>query len=643
MKVINLIKTVIILLSFLFFFSTKLVIAQTNWKDMLDYYKSNKAEADLMLLEDLKYSPSEINFFFYHSNNLQCPKIKLIVNIIVGNLYFQFNEPQKALIYYNQLIENLTSTDIKSKRLHIIALINKSKIVFNLNDSISSINLLNAAIERCESNHFTDLEAKANYYLAFFLSKKEPNKAKEIINKSIEYYTKKEMYFELTESKLLKSSLFLALNQKDLAKKELDSILRFQNISQILKTKTYIQYGNYYTSINQDSSAIYYYTESMSLSEKINNFKNANIAGNALFILYKKNKQFKEAFETQRKIKEFKDTLTKVSSFDKLFLAKNQNQFLTKENTVSDLQIKEIKNKLKIQEHKNYRQMLYVVFLFFIILLIIIVYFYILTRNFNQKLVKNNEELTLSNESLVMSQTILEQQSKNKDRFFSIIAHDLRSPFNSVLGLSEYLSESMNELGKSEIIRFNEMIYTSSKSLYNLLENLLDWSKTQIGKLKHTPNFTDLFEVVESELEVLRIIAKNKEISIISNIPKESFAYFDKEMISTVIRNITNNAIKFTPKGGMIELNCKISNSMMSISIKDNGIGIAEENLNQLFDAENYFTTYGTEGEKGTGLGLAICKEFIILNKGSVSVKSTENIGTEFIIKIPTTKEEAEL
>lgn len=233
------------------------------------------------------------------------------------------------------------------------------------------------------------------------------------------------------------------------------------------------------------------------------------------------------------------------------------------------------------------------------------------------------------------SERELKQLNATKDKFFSIISHDLKNPFGTIMNASKLLKTGYNELSQEQIERLIEMILTSSTKSYNLLESLLQWAKSQRGSIKTNPKPFNLKKLVSEVFKLLVLHAKNKEINLINNIDEDIEITADINMINTVIRNLCSNAIKFTKKNGYIKVNHKVINDSIIISISDNGIGMSNETKESLFKIDSYSSTKGTANETGTGLGLIICKEFTEANKGIISVESVQGKGSTFTITLP--------
>ncbi|RKZ50646.1 MAG: hybrid sensor histidine kinase/response regulator [Candidatus Parabeggiatoa sp. nov. 3] len=230
----------------------------------------------------------------------------------------------------------------------------------------------------------------------------------------------------------------------------------------------------------------------------------------------------------------------------------------------------------------------------------------------------------------------LKQALATKDKFFSIISHDLINLFNALLGLSFLLTDPNMKLGAAEKEDYIQSILKSSRQGYDLLKNLLEWSRSQTGTLKVTPAILNLSQIVDLNIAFLNEHAKNKHINIFSSIEETSLVFADENMLDTVLRNLLANAIKFTPENGQVEISAKqAQENLVEISISDTGVGIKPENIHKLFRSDVSYTTFGTHKEKGTGLGLILCKEFVEKNGGTIGVKSQEGKGSRFYIRLP--------
>jgi PAS domain S-box-containing protein len=249
-------------------------------------------------------------------------------------------------------------------------------------------------------------------------------------------------------------------------------------------------------------------------------------------------------------------------------------------------------------------------------------------RDISRRIASDNE-IKLKNEQLV-------KLNAEKDKFFSIIAHDLRSPFNSFLGLTQIMNEELQSLNMEQIQQFASTLNTSASKLYSLLENLLQWAKAQQGLIPFKPQEIVLLQTINESLAMAVEIAKIKSIEIIYKFPVDLQIFADKNIVQTVMRNLVSNAIKFTPHKGKIYISARIlKNNSVEISVKDTGIGMSSYLLDKLFQIDIQTNREGTDGEASSGLGLYLCKEFIELHGGEIWAESKEGIGSTFYFTIP--------
>jgi len=270
----------------------------------------------------------------------------------------------------------------------------------------------------------------------------------------------------------------------------------------------------------------------------------------------------------------------------------------------------------------------------------------------SEERLKAQVETLQEREELLKSQTIellhlaeersaardqLQILNDQKDIFFSIIAHDLREPFNALLGFSSLLSNRQTSLGQREVMEYGAAVHTSAHQVHKLLENLLEWSLLQMGRLEFEPGSIDLKDIIDTNLDLFRPVAGNKKIRLTSSRRQPLEAFADARMISTIVRNLVNNAIKFTPGGGAVTIGARRKGKRAEVEVSDTGIGIAPDRLSKLFRLDEKSSAVGTGGETGTGLGLHLCKDLIDKNGGQISIESIEGQGSTFRFTLPLT------
>ncbi len=223
----------------------------------------------------------------------------------------------------------------------------------------------------------------------------------------------------------------------------------------------------------------------------------------------------------------------------------------------------------------------------------------------------------------------------DKDRFFSIVSHDLRGPFQGLLGYSELLLMTIDVANKETIRNMSEKLHKAAKSTFNLLENLLQWSMMQRGRMPCLPSKIKLTDMVNGTIALLDSNASEKNIRLFSALEEEFFIYADHHMVDTVIRNLTSNAIKFTSSGGSVNIAAERQDNLVEISISDTGVGISQENIRKLFRVDTHYSTSGTAEEDGSGLGLILCKEMVEKNGGQIWIESELRRGTSVKFTVP--------
>jgi two-component system, sensor histidine kinase and response regulator len=256
-------------------------------------------------------------------------------------------------------------------------------------------------------------------------------------------------------------------------------------------------------------------------------------------------------------------------------------------------------------------------------------------NNLQRQLLK--EKLTLENTLNQLSDTnsLLQQVIATKDKFFTIIAHDLRSPFNTIIGLSEILVMQAQEENLAGVEEFAGHILQASNRAMLLLMNLMEWAQSQTGRMDFKPEQYELASIINEVTILSDDYAKQKSINIKRILPNDVSVYADKSMINTVFRNLISNAIKFTLPGGEITISAEVKQREIVFMVRDTGIGMSKERIETLFLIDQSYSTPGTNKEMGTGLGLILCREFVKKHGGNIWVESEEGKGSAFYFSLP--------
>jgi signal transduction histidine kinase len=250
-------------------------------------------------------------------------------------------------------------------------------------------------------------------------------------------------------------------------------------------------------------------------------------------------------------------------------------------------------------------------------------------------IIEDVTEQKKSEKILRVNESKLRQLNLTKDKLFSIIAHDLRSPFSSIIGYSRLLRDNFRKYNAEESEKYLDIINSAAQNTFNLLVNLLSWAKNQTGQTSFNPESLELNKVTEEVVELLSSSAKTKNIPININLPPDLNIYADKNMLRTILQNLISNAIKFTNPAGRINIFASASNSNVEIIVSDNGIGIRKKEIKNIFELATADTTKGTSNETGSGLGLVICREFVEKHGGKIWAESKEGKGSDFKFTMP--------
>ena len=256
-------------------------------------------------------------------------------------------------------------------------------------------------------------------------------------------------------------------------------------------------------------------------------------------------------------------------------------------------------------------------------------------ERYAEMLAQKNDELKAKNAELDEKNSQLNLLNADKDKFFSIIAHDLRNPIGALRELPQLIAENLDNYSKDELRRLITMQRDAARNLFELLENLLTWSRMQRGLIEFNPEPIQVSALVQRSIALLTPSAAQKAITLTQAVNPSLLGMADHKMIDAVVRNLISNAIKFTNSGGTIEVSGNDDGAFMTIAVKDNGVGIGEQFLPKLFRIDEQYRRTGTANERGTGLGLILCKEFVERNGGEIRVESKIGNGSTFSFTLP--------
>jgi len=344
-------------------------------------------------------------------------------------------------------------------------------------------------------------------------------------------------------------------------------------------------------------------------------------ASHTLSELYQETEEYKKAYHFQEVYLAYRDSINNEETIRKM-------ADLRTEYEVSQKQIE-----VDLLNQKHNTNQIIGVGLLGVILLIGVLAFVLHKRNQEKR--QANKSLTAQKEQLQIQHQELDELNTTKDRFFSIISHDLRGPVNSFKGLTTIMKMSLEDKKYDELPKMTDMLDEASNQISTLLNNLLDWAVNQQGEFPYNPEEVELTQLVEEVLNTSKSHSDAKKIDIKSSIESGVIAWIDKNSVKTILRNLLNNALKFTPQGGKIEIYGSTVNNKVILEIKDTGVGISKDKFATLFSMNELKSTPGTDGEKGLGLGLRLAYEFVKMNKGSITAESEEGKGATFTVRLP--------
>lgn len=488
-----------------------------------------------------------------------------------------------------------------------------------------------------ELGHFSGIANIQNYLGVIYSSKENYDSAIFHFKLCAEYAIKSNS--ELIEARGISNvALIYSMQEKfdkarDYYLKSLKLEKRIGNEPGILKS--YLQLGNLETKLGNFTSAKKYFQMAKDRPYIQNDLEGQKTLAEEYYALYEKEGRIDSAYAYYKLFTQLKDSIS--DSEDKAYINELNTQYETekKENEILALQKDKALADLSIAAEKNKNLLLLIGSLLIAAILVFITYFYFQTRKKKKETDKRNELITNINKKLSQSQDDLLLANKTRDKFFALIAHDLRGPIASFQGIGKLIDYTLKKGNLENTQTLIHSVDESASRINSLLDNLLKWALSQTGSLSFSPVPVHLNVVLKDMIAIYEQSFLAKNISIENNIPEDLWVYADLNSISTVLRNLIGNALKFNEDGGSILLESKAINKHIEISVIDEGVGIPDDKLATIFNLNDKKSTAGTKGEKGTGLGLMLCKEFITKNGGEISIESTIGKGTRITFSLP--------
>jgi len=513
-----------------------------------------------------------------------------------GNLFYSKENYKLAKIYFYDALEIYKELDDKE------------------GIAVSYTNLGNAMAE--DGDNFKGLE----YYKKSIEIEKELNDEYGI---GVNYNNIGDCYIKLKQFDDALNNFSKALEvAKKMNKPELISVVLL-NISDVkFQTKKY-------------KSGIYYAKNSLKTAKEIGNlvYQGENFSG--LSNAYESLGNYSQALNYSKQYVKIKDSLLKIDNTNKIKLFQALSDLEKTNYTINDLSIKNKITESKYETGKKFTYFLIGAMLVFGFFVILLIQQQTAKRKAYNLLEYKNHQINKMNDEIETQRDYLKQLNSTKDKFFSIIAHDLKNPFNSIQGFTELMIENGHEYDEKKRLKFLKIIKGSTFKASSLLNNLLIWANSQSGNLEFKPEEVELIQKVSDVISLLEIQAINKDIQILNNISNNLFVDADQNMLAVILRNLISNAIKFTEMKGEIQITSKVSSNFVEITVKDNGVGIAQDDVDNLFSIEVKKSNIGTANEQGSGLGLILCKDFVEKHGGNLWVESSLNKGSEFKFTLP--------
>jgi signal transduction histidine kinase len=566
------------------------------------------------------------------------------INVAIGNAYNNMGNYNKCLQFYQSAFEIFKETgNTDGIGLAATNLANSYSL---LNDPEKAEYYFKIGLEYREKlGNIVELGFTRMYYYDFKIKQGNYSEAESDLQALLNDLEKKSGLiannFQVHEAKILQAEIYslfsVCENHKGNVKDEFlylqKALSTYKSIHDDLHLATiynrigkrYLQTGNYTKALQLADSAILFSKKSVVLTEQAH-------ALNLKSGIYSRLKNPQAALDSYKAFKTISDSIYNRSVIQAISNVDVLTKTLEKEKNISILS-------LKLEQDRKLRFVIILVGIVFILL--ILLYVIMLLGRFKKEkqigvmLKEKNRQISEQAASLQFLNQQLVQLNKSKDRFHSIIAHDLKSPIAAFYSIFDMLYQSYDQLSEEDRKSFIDMAYGEVQRILKLLDNLLTWSRIQGGNL--TVNKSDFFidEAIHEIVDSIRGMAELKDISFFIGHLDHLLIHADKEMIMTVIRNFCTNAIKFTPNGKKIQIGINASDSALEVWILDNGIGIPKDKLDVLFNIDSQVQSKGTNNEPGTGLGLQLCYEFIKMHDGKISVESVVGEGSRFAFDIP--------
>ncbi len=517
----------------------------------------------------------------------------------------------KPLIHIEQAKNHIMLEEPEQARLDLKKALKQAKIL-DQQENVAEAHMIFGDLYTGSFNHDLAME---HYFQAYSIY----NSLKKDIRKATALYKIGESFFR-------KDQLDSAFQYHV---KALDIRRRIDDLTGLAESYNYIgliliERGEYGRAVRNLKIGLRY-------AEKINSNVLMRQSFDYLYKAYLNLKDYKRAAQYKDKYAGISELIFSEASEKKIEEISSRYVIREKEREIKEL---EAENSLRESQLEASRRFIITLVALIVLMIVSAVFF---TRSYRDKK-KFNEKLKEVNTRILRQNEQLKELNSTKDKFFSIIGHDLKGPLNSLTSFSQLLINHTASLTEEEIRTIAKDLDKSLKNLYELLENLLGWARSQTGRIEFSPEKFRISEVIRENIRLLKKAALNKKIKVELMVDDDVYVYADKNSVRTVIRNLLSNAIKFTHEEGVITIYVDEWKDSVEIGVHDTGVGMPPEVRDKIFDISAKHSTLGTNNEKGTGLGLLLCKEFVERNDGCITVESEVNAGSTFKFTLPKEK-----
>ncbi len=568
------------------------------------------------LFDISSYSDDKLSMLGANYNNL-------------ANVYSEINEKEKALSYYLKALKIFQ--DLKRYQQAAVAMDNIGQINIDINNYEKAIKYFTEAIDL--NQRIGNLHNLCMNYSNLGITYTKIHD----YDSAVYYHTlaanlSEEAGFpiRMAQSYHNLGALYIEIKKYDLALKYLEKSFKISKDLDYVpgEITNLFKIGRTYTKLKQYKSAEEHLLEAMEMEKKHNDLTFISSIYEDLYQMYEMSGKYKKAVEYFKLYKEANDSLSQIRNVQQL--NELQTKYETEQKESENLKLK---NQNKINKLIIVRQRLVVIAASFIIVLsIIILIIFIVNRNNRKKqfILLQEKNKTIEEKSLQ-----LKESNYTKDMLFSIIAHDLRSPFNSLLGFASLLNQEVEAGNYDNLPDYTKELLRSSEKAFDLVDNLLNWAKTQQEKIEMEFIDVPLKDIINEVVDIMLFKTESKQIKIISAIQPDTIVHTDSNILKVVLRNLISNAIKFSYKESLIEIGCIEKSSHYIIYVKDNGMGMESDFIEKLLKNNKGISTSGTENEGGSGLGFILIKDFVKRLGGKVYIESIPEKGSTFSFTIP--------